>query len=153
MSLNMGDKLIIDNTDEFKFMYKLDKELNNNIIKIIRTNKKNKILYDPYCCVDYVILYKNEILCYIELKSRKKSLKYYYGLLIGSTKLYNIDKLEYHTLIVWEDLTDTYWCEYSREILKLPDKLCNNSLCKTIPNLYIHNTSITSKINSYIRTA
>ena len=41
MSLNMGDKLIIDNTDELNFMYKLDNELNNNNIKIIRTNKKS----------------------------------------------------------------------------------------------------------------
>ena len=45
----------------------------------------------------------------------------------------------------------SYWCEYSKEMLKLPDKLCNNSLCKTITNL--NTTAITSKINSYIRTA
>ena len=36
MSLNIREKLVIGNTDEFKF----DKELNNGNINIIRTNKK-----------------------------------------------------------------------------------------------------------------
>jgi len=148
--IDADDKIIIDKDDEFIFMYKLDNQLNNKNIKIIRTNKHNKILYDPYCCVDYVILYNNKIICYIELKTRKTTLKYYYSLLIGSSKLNNIDKLHYPTLIIWEDPDDIYFCEYHPELLKLPNKFINNSYCKSIPNKYFIKNTIISVINNYI---
>jgi hypothetical protein len=129
--------ILIDNTDEIRFMLKLDKELNDDLFKIVRTSKENSYLYDPFCCVDYVILYNDKVVCYIELKSRKQSLKLFYGLLIGSTKIYNIDKLKKPTFIIWEDLINDniYWTTYKEEFKLLKDILINNSYCKKImPN-------------------
>ena len=87
-------------TTEIKFMIELLKNLKSNDvndIEIKRTNSINNILYNlnGYCNVDYVVLFINNFLCYVEHKYRSNATKYYNrnnGLIIGTTKTENIIK-------------------------------------------------------------
>ena len=141
-------------TIEIEFMIELLKNLKSNDvndIEIKRTNSINNILYNlnGYCNVDYVVLFKNKFLCYVEHKYRSNATKYYNrnnGLIIGTTKTENIIKCNLMPCFyIWEDNQDKciYYTQVKEIFNQIPDtkqydKFNNRySYIKTIPNKFL----------------
>ena len=119
--------------DELEFLIELNNALDLTKYKIKRTNTISR--YHP---VDYDVYREDKLIMHIEIKCRydlSHYLLYDKSLMIGSTKLENIEKDYFNTLLVWKCKTkksfNFTW--FKPEYNKLPTKWIRNSPVKLIP--------------------
>jgi hypothetical protein len=127
------------NIDELEFLIELNNALDLTKYKIKRTNTISQ--YHP---VDYDVYRDDTLIMHIEIKCRH-DLSYYLvndkTLMIGATKLKNIEKDYFNTLLVWRCKTKKqyHFTWFKPEFNKLPTKWLNNSPVKYIPIEYCSN--------------
>ena len=139
--LNIISISIIMSNIFYKVKYGLEKEL-ELLLKINNLLNEAYILTktaDKYCCVDYIFSSKSDnIICYIELKSRK-NISHFDDLMIGCCKLKNISLLKYKTILLWVDGDMFYYCDFNKKMLEYPTGIiCGSSV------LYIPKTDMTT---------
>ncbi len=111
---------------EIELLVKLNAMIDDNLL-LVKTD-------DVFCCVDYEIQQNDEIICYLELKSRR-GIGGYGDLMIGKTKMENISKLDNETVLLWvdADADKYYYCYYQNKYLKFKSGVCNGSAVIFIP--------------------
>lgn len=117
-----------DNKNEVAFLLDLQENINNENFSIKKTQ-------DHYCSVDFEMFHKNQSLGFIELKCRYVSLKHFNTLIIGSTKLDNVQKYYPNTIFVWNDMInkELYFLPFTDDLLTYRNEICNGSYIKKIP--------------------
>lgn len=89
-----------------------------------------------HCNIDFVVRRNNKVIGYMELKCRS-GLSKYPSLMIGYTKLQQINLKYKQTIFVWYCVdTQTIWsCKYDEDLLNSDDGFCNGSrvyyICKS----------------------
>ncbi len=122
---------------ELELLVKINDLLNDNLL-LIKTQ-------DIYCCIDYKMMCDDELICYIELKSRR-GIRSYDDLMIGATKLHNISKLDKPTLLLWIDGNDFYYCYFNNNFMKYKSGFCGSGAVIYIPK----NELIIGDLSSFV---
>jgi len=109
---------------EIELLVKINTMLDDNLL-LVKTD-------DVFCCVDYEFKRDDEIICYVELKSRR-GIGGYGDLMIGKSKLNNVAKLDNETVLLWVDGDKYYYCYFQDKYLKYKSGFCGRGAVIYIP--------------------